>query len=576
MLLGGSFVALLAQVGFRLLEPWPLKFVFDRLISPPAGEEVDNQLVWLTLMAGAVVVVALLRAVTSYASTIGMALVGNRVLTAVRADLYHHMQRLSLSYHDSTRTGDLTIRVIGDIGMLKDVTVTAVLPLIANALILVGMLSVTFWLNWQLALLAASVLPLFLIRSIRLSKRISQVSRKQRQREGAVAATAAEAISAIRTVQALSLEDTFGNQFARQNNRSQAESVRAKRLEARLERSVDVLTACGSALVLWYGVRLVLQGALTAGELLVFLSYLKSSYRPIQSYAKYTGRLAKASAAGERVLDVFERTPDIKDTAGAIDAPPFLGEIAFRNVSFGYDPQHPVLRNISFTIQPGQTVALIGPSGHGKSTIASLLLRLYDPTDGGIEIDGRDIRSYKVESLRRQMSVVMQETLLFAASVRDNIAYGRPDSTAADIVAAARLANAHLFIGDLPHGYETVLGERGTTLSGGQRQRLSIARAAVRQAPILVLDEPTTGLDEANEQSVINALKRLSEHTTTVLVTHDLAFASRADYILYIENGEIVERGTHASLIDAGGRYARLSAVHTTTHDRRNEYVASD
>ena len=576
LLISGSLFALVAQVGIRLLEPWPLKFVFDRLIAPSPGDELDRPIVWLTVMAVAVVLVAILRAVSSYASTIGFALVGNRVLTEVRADLYQHMQRLSLSYHDQARTGDLTIRVISDIGMLKDVTITALMPLVANVLILIGMLSVTFWLNWQLALLAASILPLFLLRSVRLSRRIGEVSRKQRRREGDVAATAAEAISAIRTVQALSLEKMFGSQFARHNNRSQKEAVKAKRLEARLERSVDVLTAVGSALVLWYGVRLVLQGALTAGELLVFLAYLKSSFRPIQSYAKYTGRLAKASAAGDRVLEVFEREPDIRDAPNAIAAPDLEGDIEFDNVTFAYEEGDPVLRNISFRIAPGQQVALVGPSGHGKSTLASLLLRLYDPTSGAIRIDGRDLREYKVDSLRRQMSVVLQDSLLFAASVRDNISYGQPDADATDIVASARLANAHLFIGDLPIGYETILGERGATLSGGQRQRIAIARAAIRQAPILVLDEPTAGLDEQNEQTVVEALKRLASRSTSLLITHDLAFASHADLILYIERGQIVERGAHLELMEAGGKYATLYTMQAIAHERGGDDVAAD
>ncbi|CAN5815521.1 hypothetical protein BH23CHL2_BH23CHL2_33680 [soil metagenome] len=294
----GAIGAILAQVALRLLEPWPLGMIFDRIIAPPPGEGFDRPMVLLTILAGFVVIIAGLRAVATYASTIIIALVGNRVLTRIRADLYNHLQRLSLSYHDRARTGDLTVRMISDIGMLKDVTVTAVVPMVTNTLILVGMIGVTLWLHWQLALLAMSILPLFLLRSVRLSKKIGEVSRKQRQREGAVASTAAESIGSIRVGQALSMESIFGAEFERVNNRSQKDAVKAKRLEASLERSVDVLIAIGTALVLWYGARLVLRGEISPGELLVFISYLKAAFKPVQSYAKYTARLAKASAAG--------------------------------------------------------------------------------------------------------------------------------------------------------------------------------------------------------------------------------------------------------------------------------------
>jgi ATP-binding cassette subfamily B protein len=310
--------------------------------------------------------------------------------------------------------------------------------------------------------------------------------------------------------------------------------------------------------VLWYGARLVLSRALSAGELLVFLAYLKSAYRPVQDFAKYTGRLGKASAAGERVIDLLERVPDVRDMPGAVAAPAFAGRVGFERVSFAYEHGQRLLEEIQLDIPAGRRVALVGPSGGGKSTLVSLLLRLYDPVEGTVRIDGRDVRDFTLESLRSQISVVLQDNLLFAASVRDNIACAQAGATQAQVEEAARLANAHEFISRLPQGYETVLGERGVTLSQGQRQRIAIARAAIRRTPILILDEPTTGLDHANEAAVMEALERLDSARTTFLITHALSQARRADLVLYLENGRIVERGTHAELMQAGGRYAGM------------------
>lgn len=573
-LLTGSFLALLAQVGLQLLEPWPLKFVFDNVLVPSQPQQpVSLPLVGspgsttlLTLSVVAIIAATGLRAVTGYISTVGFALAGNRVVSSIRGDFYRHLQGLSLSFHTRARTGDLTMRVISDTGMLRDVAVTAVMPLLANVLVLIGMLIMMLWMQWQLALLALAVTPLFWLRTTRLSHRIQQVSREQRGQEGMLASTASESIAAIRVIQALSLEQTFANVFERSNSNSLRDGVRAKRLEASLERTVDVLIALSTGLVVWFGARLVLRGQLTPGELLVFLAYLKNAFKPARDFAKYTGRLAKASAAGERVIELFDETPDIQDRPDAVLAPPLRGRVEFDAVSFAYNDAA-VLSNVSFTVEPGQRVSVAGGSGNGKSTLVSLLLRLYDPQDGCIRIDGLDVCAYTLASLRAQISVVLQDNLLFAASVRDNIAYGRPDATEAEIEAAARLANAHEFILALPDGYETILGERGVTLSGGQRQRIAIARAAIRQSPILILDEPTTGLDEENEQMVLEALTRLMRGRTTFVISHDLRLAARSDVILYLDGGRLVEFGTHDDLVLAGGRYARMYHLQLVSDD---------
>jgi ATP-binding cassette subfamily B protein len=549
-----------------LLEPLPLKFVFDEIFSNPSEQTIVhlpffsslNTSTLLMLAAFAVVSISGLRAIAAYWNTVGFALVGNRVLTEVRSRLYCHLQTLSLSFHHRSRSGDLTLRVISDVGVLQEVVVTAFLPLLANCFILVGMLIVMTWLNLQLTLLVLALIPLFWLFTLRLSHRIRSVSRQHRKREGAMAATAAEAIGAIKIVQALSLQNQFAETFTGQNQKSLKDGIKAKRLAAHLERTVDVLVGVATALVLWRGATLVLDNNLTPGDLLVFLTYLKNAFKPMRDFAKYTGRLAKATAAGERILNVLDQTPEIYDQPDAKPAPRFSGEVQFQSVSFAYQPEQWALREIDFTVHPGQRVAIVGHSGSGKSTLANLLLRLYDPTSGKILIDRQDIRLYTLASLRAQISIVLQDSLLFATSIWDNIGYGCPGATQAEIITAAKLANAHEFILDLPEGYDTVIGERGVTLSGGQRQRIAIARAAVRQAPILILDEPTTGLDKGNEYEVLEALKRLSAKRTTFMIVHDLSLAVQADFILYLEQGQLLEGGTHQDLMQLNGQYASL------------------
>jgi len=561
-----SFLALYGEIAFRLLEPWPLKLVLDRVLRTAHVHgvarlrflEALDPATLLAVAAALVIVFAGLRALAAYYSTIGFALVGNRVLTAVRNELYSQLQRLSLSFHNRARTGDLVMRVIGDVGVLQDVAVTAFLPGLANALTIVGMAAVMLSLNAPLALLALATGPLFLVSTARRSRRIHETARQQRRQQGAMAAAAAESIGAVKVIRALSLEGTFAQAFTRQNRKNLATGAYATRLSAGLERTVDLLIALGTALVLWFGARFVLHGAMTPGDLIVFLAYVKNAFRPVKDAAKYTGRLARASAAGERVLDLLDRTPDVRDLPGAVPAPALRGAVRFEGVHFAYEPGRPALEQIDCDIEPGRRVALVGPSGSGKSTFASLVLRLYDPTAGRVLVDARDVREYTLASLRAQMSVVLQDSLLFAATVRDNIAYGAPGASPEAIEAAARLANAAGFIEALPQGYDTVLGERGVTLSHGQRQRIAIARAAIRQAPILILDEPTTGLDKQNERAVIEALERVAAGRTTLLITHEPRLAARADLILYLEDGRVQERGTPAELLQLDGRYAAI------------------
>lgn len=570
VLMSAALAAVLARVALRLLEPWPIKWVFDRVLVP-VPDPRDGLPFLGALDAGTLTIVAALtvmaifglRALAEYWSSVWFAIVGNRVVTEVRDDLYRHLQRLSLGFHTRARTGDLLVRVSGDIALLRDAAVAALLPLLANLLLLGVMALVMVVVDWRLALLAGASLPLYALSSVRLSRGIREVARRQRQREGLLAASAVESIGGMSTVQAMSMEDIFAAGFSSENVGIMKENVQGRRLSAKLERTVDVMYGISSALVLWFGAGLVLGGERTPGDLIVFLSYLRTGFRPLRDFAKYSARLSKATVAGDRVLEVLERAPDVRDLPGAVPAPPLRGEVRFERVTFGYEPERPVLKDLSLHVPAGRRVALAGPSGIGKSTMLSLLLRLYDPWEGRVLLDGRDTREYTVASLRAQVSIVLQDSLLFAASVRDNIAYGAPRATREDIEAAARLANAQRFVEALPKGYDTVVGERGVTLSQGQRQRIAIARAAVRKAPLLLLDEPTNGLDEASERTVVEALERLADGRTTFLVTHDLRLASRADIIVYLDEGGVREQGTHDELLRAGGRYAELYQLQT-------------
>jgi ATP-binding cassette subfamily B protein len=559
-------IGMLSQVALRVIEPWPLKIIIDVVTTPVGsvtrriplvGSHVDHSNL-LLFSSIAILILAFLRSLAAYSSAIGFGLAGNRVLTQVRGDLYRHLNRLPLSFHAKARTGELLSHVMTDVGRLQDVAVSAAIPLMINTGLLVTMLLVMTLINWKMTLLAFSTAPLLYLMTFTVNKKIKVQNRHRRQVQGQLAASVAEGFGAMEVVQAYSLENVFEQAFSKNNKSTLTDGLKAKRLEAGLQRKVDILIAVSTGLVMFFGSKLVIQRSMTPGDLILFLLYLKTAFKPMRDTAKFSTRIAGAAASGERILELLDIVPDIEEHERAVNAPRFAGSVSFEGVTLAYAKGRRAVDGLDLHVDPGTTVALVGPSGAGKSSIGSLVPRLYDPDVGRVLIDGTDIRAYTLESLRKQIAMVLQDGVLFGVTIRENIAYGAPKATDQEIVEAARLANAHKFISALPNGYDTKIGERGVMLSGGERQRIAIARAAVRKAPIVILDEPTKGLDEANARDVVKALRRLSEGRTIIHIAHDLHTIRDADAILFVEMGKIVESGTHDQLMALRGRYAAM------------------
>ena len=468
---------------------------------------------------------------------------------------------MSLAYHDQKRSGDLISRVTSDIDAIQSFINTALLGALINLITLVGMVGVMLYLNWRFTLIALSVAPILFLVVYTYTRRIKKASREVRKKEGEIVSVIEEVLSSIRVVKAFAREDYERRRLEEESLESVEIGLRARGLKAKLSPLVDIIVAVGTCLVLWFGARLVLSGSLSPGSLVVFILYLGKMYKPMQELSKMTDAYSKALVGYERIQEVLETDKEVKDLPRAVRAPRFKGKIEFEHVDFYYTPESPILKDVSLTIEPGQLAALVGPTGAGKTTIISLIPRFYDPVSGVIKIDGTDVKRFRQKSLRQQISFVLQETVLFHAPIWQNIAYGKPEATRAEILRAAEQANAHEFIEKLPEGYDTILGERGMTLSGGQRQRIAIARAIIRDTPILILDEPTSGLDAASEKLVFEALDRLMEGKTSIVIAHRLSTIRRADVIFVIKDGGIVERGTHDELLKTGGLYSELDLL---------------
>ncbi len=561
-----GFVCVLGEAAANLLEPWPLKVVLDHVLRNKA----TSMLGWIHRLVGtdriailkfaclAVIVIAVVDAICSYGEKYLTTSMGQWITYDLRRAIYSHVQRLSLAFHDEKRTGDLISRVTDDVDAIQSFITQGLLGLFINLLTLVGMIGVMFYLNWKFTLVALSVAPVLFFIVFTYTRRIKKATREVRKKEGEIVSVVEEVLSSIRVVKAFAREDYEVKRLEEQGLEQVEIALKARALKAKLTPAVNIIVAVGTCLVLWFGGRLALSGSLSSGSLVVFIWYLGKMYKPMQELSKLTDTYTKAAIGYERVQEVLTTDREVRDMRGAKAAPRFKGDIEFDNVSFAYNEETPILKDVSFKVEAGQVAALVGPTGAGKSSIISLIARFYDPDAGDIKIDGKDIRRYKQKSLRHQISFVLQDTVLFHAPLWQNIAYGKPEANRREIVKAAELANAMEFIEKLPAGLDTMVGERGVTLSGGQRQRIAIARAIIRNTPILILDEPSSGLDAASEKLVFDALDQLMQGRTTIVIAHRLSTIRSADAIFVVNDGQIAEQGTHEELMKRGGIYAHL------------------
>jgi ATP-binding cassette, subfamily B, bacterial len=569
-------LGLLAVIGeglTNLLEPWPLKIVLDNVLKSRQIHGWLNALILskvgtdsiaiLKFAAVSVLVIAIVGAICSYTEKVITTTVGQWVMHDLRRTVYHRIQRLSLAYHDNKQTGDLLSRVTSDIDAIQSFITSGLLGALINGITLVGMVGVMFYLNWRFTLIALSVAPPLFALVYTYTRRIKKASREVRKKEGEIVSVIQEVLSSIRVVKAFAREDYEERRLEEESLESIEIAMRARSLKAKLAPMVDIIVAFGTALVLWFGARMALDGTLSAGSLVMFIWYLGKMYKPMQELSKMTDAYSKASVGYDRIREIADMEGEVRDRPGARNAPYFKGKIELDKITFGYDSEHPILKELSLEIEPGQVAALVGPTGAGKTTLIGLIPRFYDPLSGVVKIDGYDIRMFKQKSLRQQISFVLQETVLFHGTIWNNIAYGKPDATRGEIFRAAELANAHEFVEKLPQGYNTIVGERGATLSGGQRQRIAIARAIIRDTPIMIMDEPSSGLDAASEKLVFDALDRLmaAENKTSIVIAHRLSTIQRADVIFVMNDGVIVESGKHEDLLKSGGLYSELFEI---------------
>lgn len=563
-----GLLALLAATFVELLLPWPMKYMVDHVLGEyPLPENIANFLpsfatedraALIMPICLAVILLAVLHRAFTFAGQLTLIRAGGNMVLQLRRRGYEQFCRLSLSYHDKTKVGDSLYRIAYDTQAAMTFMSGALVPIIQGIIMLSGIIAILLRMDLFLTLVAAGTGPLFLLCIRFFGGRIDEESKSYHESESRIVSTVQESLSTMRAVQAFTREpDTslrFGNQ-ARESFRHHLGLIKSQLIFAA---AVAMVMAAGTAAAIWFGAHRALAGTLSAGDVLVFLAYLGMLYQPFNAFSQSASAIQSTRTQLARVFEVLEAAPEIADRPGARSLGAVRGEVEFREVAFSYEPGLPVLRNISFHASPGEVVALVGPTGAGKTTLASLLLRFYDPSHGAVLMDGHDLRDLELASVRRQVSVVLQDALLLSGTIRDNIAYGRPEATGAEVEEAARKAQAHEFIASLPEGYDTNLAERAVNLSGGQKQRIAIARAFLKNAPILVMDEPTSALDPATEAALLTALRSLVKGRTTLIIAHRLSTVSLANRIVVLREGSVVEQGTHHELLKLRGCYFDL------------------
>jgi ABC-type multidrug transport system fused ATPase/permease subunit len=568
-------LAMLVETLMSLAGPWPLKIILDNVVGSRHLEPkwlddfVNSVSVGLgpgkmriaAVAALTVVLIAVIGSLASYVDNYYTESVGQWVAHDLRMRTYHHLQRLSLAYYDSHQTGTLLSTITDDILTIQNFASSATLGILVDLLTIIGMLGLMFWLQWDFALIAVGVTPFLLFFVWRFKRAVKTATHEVRHRQADIVAAVQQGLESVRVVKAFGRQDLEQEELSEVSHATVDAALKARKVKSMLSPVVTVTVSLCVAFVLWKGAALVLLGAMTVGALTVFLSYLNKFFKPVQDLAKMTNAIAQAAVGVERIQAILETDTIIPEREDAREPGSTRGEITFEHVAFGYNKDELVLRDVNFTINQGETVGIVGTTGGGKSTVVSLIPRFYDPTSGTVRLDGVDIREYKIHPLRELIGFVLQDTVLFRGTIRDNIAYGRHGATQQEIEEAAKLANADEFISRMPHGYDTMVGERGLSLSGGQRQRIGIARAVIRNTPMLILDEPTAALDTESERLVIEALERLMKGRTVITIAHRLSTIRDADKIIVLKDGIVAEQGTNQELIDLGGVYAELHRV---------------